>query len=459
MKAVTTKILLAIILILSTSSCSKDQEMGRLEILSIQPLSGSCGEVITIRVDNFSSNYSNLEVFLNGKEVRVQGILGDEIRIQLNEDSESGQIELKLDDQTAISREALTVTETEPVAITELSAWQGFSGEEILIKGENFSRTPSENEVVFERDRWEVLSASSTQLRVKVPFKLNRRDKLKVTVGCHSAETTEEFWINTTAGSWNQFWNDRWHDGSPVESENFIVFSEASSREMRRQIAEEAEAALADIKSIIDYQEGEFKFRTDYEEDKIHIMADYNQQPVAGLAYRDGLIIRAKDSPRYNGDDARWQRVFQHEITHVVEFLLIGEYQHRQANTVWMREGFGNYGARNHRIQTLAQLHSWREQMKNVPGGGNPIGIRVWNDFPQSVQNAGKTIEYYGFFELAVRYLLDPEGHGKTIADLKAFYDELGLGLPVEEAFSKHFELDMDAFEAEFWGIMEGYLE
>ncbi len=448
------------LLLITLPSCTKeDQAGGKLEILSIQPIAGTCGDIITIFVKNFKADFSSLQVNLNGNPVKVQGAVDDRIRILLEDGYESGQIEIINDGQTALSQQELTVIESKPITITGLSATQGFSGNDIIISGENFSSKPFENEVIFERQKWEVISASPTQLRVRIPFKINRRDKIQVKVKCQSAESEEEFWINTSAGSWNQFWNNRWHDGSPVESENFIVYSEASSQEMRQQIAEEAEVAYADIKTIINYEEGEFRFRSDYKTEQIHIMADFQQQNQAGLAYRDGLIIRAKDSPRFNGDEDRWHKVFQHEITHVVEFLLIGEFQHRQANTVWMREGFANYGARNHRIQTLNQLKNWQDLMRNVPGGGNPIEIRIWSDFPAVIINSNRTIEYYGFFELTVRYLLDPKGQGKTIDDLKAYFDDLGLGMPVEEAFLKHFEMDMEALQANWWTIMEEYLK
>jgi len=151
----------------------------------------------------------------------------------------------------------------------------------------------------------------------------------------------------------------------------------------------------------------------------------------------------------------------RHEMAHVFEFLLIGEYAYRQSNTVWMREGFGNYGARNHAIQTLEDMNNWRSERSSLPGGGNPIAIRVWADFPQDVLDAGggATTQWYRMFELSVRYLLDPEGHGKTIQDLKNYYDDLCNGIPYHIAFESNFDLNMDDFQVNYWSLMEAYLQ
>ncbi|MDW3193778.1 MAG: hypothetical protein R8G66_15510 [Cytophagales bacterium] len=68
-------------------------------------------------------------------------------------------------------------------------------------------------------------------------------------------------------------------------------------------------------------------------------------------------------------------------------------------------------------------------------------------------------VDYYAYFELAVRYLLDPKGHNKSIADLKAFYNDLGRGVNVQVAFEAHFDLNMNDFQEQYWTLMENYLD
>jgi len=96
--------------------------------------------------------------------------------------------------------------------------------------------------------------------------------------------------------------------------------------------------------------------------------------------------------------------------------------------------------------------------MKDEIGGGNPIGIHVWGNFPQTVLSSNTTINYYGFFELGTRYLLDPNGNGTTIDDLKTFYKDLGEGIQFRRAFQNTFGISVSDYEANYWDIMRDYL-
>lgn len=453
----------ATLLFISFLACSSDgSDSADMAITSIEPSSGYCGDRITIHGNGFADRTSQMSASLSGTSLRVISSLPNRVVVELPLQATSGRIKLSRGSNEAVSEQDFTFLVADPPVINSFSQDQGFFGDEIVITGENFDGLVTNNQVSFWGVQAEVVAASQTSLRVKVPFILASSGKVKVTVKGQSAESTQEFRSTTTRGSWNAGWNDRWHDGAPVESEHFVVYSEKSSQVMRAQIAAEAETALEDIKSIIEYREGDFDFQpnwaTIWGSNKIHILADYGQNNFAGLAYRDGLIVRAKDSPRFNGDTDRWQRVFQHEITHVTEFLMIGDPTYQQANTVWMREGFASYGARIHTINTVEEIEAWQSKMQNEEGGGNPIGIEVWSDFPQSVLDARTTIEYYPFFELAVRYLLDPNGHGKTMQDIKAFFNDLGLGIPVSTAFVTHFEMTLDSFQENYWSLMKSYL-
>lgn len=117
------------------------------------------------------------------------------------------------------------------------------------------------------------------------------------------------------SGSWSAGWPDLYHDGNPYNSDNFVVYSEASSEEARKQVAEYAEVAFADVMSILDITFDDLDFLTGNPSKKIHILADYAQSNQWGLAYRDGTIMRALDSPNFDGDLVRWKGVLQHEIT------------------------------------------------------------------------------------------------------------------------------------------------
>lgn len=443
---------------------TKDSEADLVKITSLQPPELYCGESLSINGENFSNKLSEMRVLLQGKTLKVLDLTTSRILVEIPDGVSSGPVTVVKGTQEVQSSQDLTILVADPPVITAISKNEGFLGEEIEITGENFGDDPIGVSVNFFGTIGEVTAVNSTSIRVKVPLKFNSEGKLTVRVKGQSVTSENDFKINTSRGSWAiPGWDIRYHDDNPVESEHFMVYSDQASQEMRRTISEEAETALVDVKKIIDYKEGDFDFRPEWATvwgaNKIHIMADYNQSASSGLAYRDGCIIRSRDSPRYDGDLVRWWKVFQHEITHVTEFLMIGEYANRQANTVWMREGFANYGARNHRIQTVQQLDDWQRLMANVEGGGNPIPIKVWGDFPQEILDSFRTIEYYGFFELVVRYLLEDDELDNSIQDMKNYYDDLGAGVPQPEAFSKHFGVDMDDLEANFWTLMREYLQ
>lgn len=263
-------------------------------------------------------------------------------------------------------------------------------------------------------------------------------------------------------GSWSNGWPNLFHDGKTVTSDNFIVYSDKSSQAWREELAQLAEVAFQDLKEFLDVNDSDFNFVSTQPNRKIHILTNYDQWGIA-VAYRDGIIVRSKDGPNFltgdGGSHAIWLNVLEHELTHVIEFLLIGEPAKNQASAVWMREGFGNYGARNHRTQTVQELRDWKELMRNVPGGGNPIDIEVWGDFPQSVIDNRNTLGYYPFFELAFRYLVDEEnGNGTSIIDFKAYLEDLGVGVHRSTAFETRFGMTMTEFHDNFWTLMESYL-
>lgn len=275
---------------------------------------------------------------------------------------------------------------------------------------------------------------------------------------CDEEETQAKF-STKHRGTFSQGWPHLYHDGEPYIGDNFIVYSEKSSQAWRKEVARMAEESRIDVMEHFGVTDEDFDFVPLQAADrKIHILTNYDQWNMA-VAYRDGFVIRSKDGPNFGGDHVRWHYVFQHELTHVVEFLLIGTPNRSNSSSVWMREGFGNYGARNHRIQTVAELEAWQEKMKDVEGDGNPIDIIIWQDFPQSVLDANTTVEYYGFFELAIRYLLDEEhGNGTNIENLKAYFEDIGDGISYKNGLFKHFNIVHDDFRENYWTIMTEYL-
>jgi hypothetical protein len=97
--------------------------------------------------------------------------------------------------------------------------------------------------------------------------------------------------------------------------------------------------------------------------------------------------------------------------------------------------------------------------MSGLAGGGNPVSVETWYDFPQEiVDDAAQVGRYYLFFELAFRYLVDPEGHGKTLLDVKNMYLDIREGLTFEETFENRLGMSVDYYETNFFDIIVEYL-
>ncbi|MCB0280543.1 MAG: hypothetical protein KDD94_13630 [Calditrichaeota bacterium] len=265
-------------------------------------------------------------------------------------------------------------------------------------------------------------------------------------------------------------WPSNWvvgHDGKPYISDRVKIYSNYASTNVRKQIAEAAESTIDSIFKFIEMDKSNFysfQFHPDYTAGRIHIHADHNENPNSwGLAYRDGILIKSLEAPVYVNNPIfpreRWDLILNHELYHVFEFLLIANPLYQQGNSVWMREGGANYGAKHNKTQTLKALQDWQTLMADIPGQGNPIAIQVWNDFPAVIIGDKRTGEYYEFFELGVRYLLDPVGLGKTMTDLKQHYTNLGNGMSFANSFQSVFGISISYYQANYFDLMTAYLQ
>ncbi|MDX1394859.1 MAG: putative Ig domain-containing protein [Gemmatimonadota bacterium] len=255
------------------------------------------------------------------------------------------------------------------------------------------------------------------------------------------------------------------HDGQPHETEHFIVFSDFSSTDSRVALGDLLEEALEAIKDSFGIlSDDEFDFTN--ADGKIHVLADKLHGPHNGWAYRDGLIVMAPDAPRYVTQGyypARYRGLVTHELTHVVGFLLRGSGLQLHATDAWEREGIATYVAGlapggTPLISTMAEVDAWRARQAALAGGGNPIAVHLWTDFPSEVSASGQQGTYYAIFALAVQYLVDPEGHGGDLSDMRNVYLDIRAGRSWPEALAHRFGIDLAEYEADFWDLMREYL-
>lgn len=299
--------------------------------------------------------------------------------------------------------------------------------------------------------------------------------RLAVTDG--RLETTLRYMLTVEAGTAHLIYEGSWidrlgsplyylgHDGQPYESEHFVVYSGFSSMEARAYVAGLAEESFTELKATFEItSDAELWYTTPDKMIDIFAMR-YQGADIryTGVAYRDGFLVIAYDSPRYDLEGftpERYKSLVKHEFMHDLEFLLLDSQNFEPHTDVWFREGVATYisGPRASDITTREQLLEWMDLRQALRGQGNPIAVHEWNDFPPEILRAGRTGSYYPSFGLAVAYLVDPEGHGKSWSDVKGVYVDMREGDPFALAFENWMGMSVADYEESFFDLMLAYL-
>jgi hypothetical protein len=274
--------------------------------------------------------------------------------------------------------------------------------------------------------------------------------------GCKRNPTSPQI-PDTEDGLWTIYTPYNWsHDGQPYSSTYCIVYSDEASYEMKQQLAEISDSRFSQIMQLFNFHDVS-AFRYPPGGSKIEVYINRNHPENIAWAYWGGFIITIRSSELIGYWYNYVVYTTRHELTHIFEFLIEG--REVLGTDVWFKEGIAvhvgcleNTGWQT--IENLSELESWISQNQNVPGQGNPIGIHQNEDFPPGADRH----QYYRFFELAMRYLLDRRGMGRSLSDvLNLFYDmREGISFPV--SFRNNFGISLVDFENEFYDRMRAYL-
>jgi hypothetical protein len=242
------------------------------------------------------------------------------------------------------------------------------------------------------------------------------------------------------------------HDNRVYESENFLVFSDASSDETKELFASMAEQALGEVLEDFGFA-GPAELGIADRASKITTYCSRYRQ-IDEIAFPFGFYLYGSDSQLYLAGGPyhdRYRENQKHEIVHVFTFLL-GLTETNLPN-FWFNEGLAEYvsGGAFDPITTVHQLDQWMAGEDHF----NPISVRSWQDLP--VPHA-RTGEYYPMFGLAVRYLLEPMGGGRTHLDVRAMVEDMVSGDPFETAFERRFGMSVDEYEAGFLTLIREFL-
>jgi hypothetical protein len=152
----------------------------------------------------------------------------------------------------------------------------------------------------------------------------------------------------------------------------------------------------------------------------------------------------------------------KHELVHVVEALLKGNYVgdipvgDPRRMPVWFSEGTAEAlsgGSTGGAPRTLDRVNDLIAEYGRI----NPIAWKVDLPLSESVLRAYPNY-YYPMAQLAVEYLLDPKGLGKSPKDLAAVMVDMGNDASFATAFENHMGISEPDYEAQFFALMDAYL-
>jgi hypothetical protein len=208
-------------------------------------------------------------------------------------------------------------------------------------------------------------------------------------------------------------------------------------------------------------------FRVPADQDKIDLYANrYNVLEGGGArAYYAGVIIWSFDheAGREATDVRTVRTTLKHELIHVVEALLKGRFTGDVAVSdprrmpTWFSEGTAEAlsgGTTGGAPRTLDQIDGLIAHYGRI----NPIAWRV--DLPPEEVFSSDAYPryYYPLAQLAVEYLLDPNGLGKSPEELAAVMVDMGDDVSFGEAFESHIGISQSDYEVQFFALMAGYL-
>jgi len=277
-----------------------------------------------------------------------------------------------------------------------------------------------------------------------------------IIIGCSSDSPTEP--EPAYPGSWYSLGIQWAHDGDPYETENFIVYSDAASREARETLADIAEEMLSGLKLQMDIQDNSILVFPAGQR-KIHIYGYKNHFPTewGGRAYFGGLMIYSLDHPERTAaghtDLDVYEAVVKHELTHVVQYQLLGTLDYNLVDS-WFSEGIAEKISESNPDRAVTTLERL-ESLVATYGELNPISIKRYN-YPDIEYVAVNY--YYPMFQLAANYLLDPPRNIASWVDVKEMFLEIRNGGNFTSIFKEKFGIELTEFESRFFDLMREYL-
>lgn len=250
--------------------------------------------------------------------------------------------------------------------------------------------------------------------------------------------------------------SDFLHDNRIYETEHFLVYSDAASDYTKIQFAQMGEQAYSELKSLFNIAEKDnFTIQKEDPNTKIQIICNKND-PRSQRSFLYGFMLYTLDSSYCFANEENLYREVKHELTHVFQMYLDGS--SRRYLFGWFREGLAEYCADGGFFPQITTLEYFNElKLLLNTYGIHPLKMR-WSELrnkPGNVHSAA-----YSMSGLAMRYLLDTDGLGKSIENIKQIFEVLKFDetIAFETAFENAIGFNIHNFENNFYSYMPGYL-
>jgi RHS repeat-associated protein len=143
---------------------------GKLSILRLSPARARVGETIEIQGTGFAETPASNTVKFNGTAATAEAATPWSLSVKVPAGATSGTVTVQTPGEgPVVSEEAFTVAGSVEPAISALEPSVASGGAEVTIAGSNFGSTPSDNAVSFNGSWPEVVSASTSAIKFKVP--------------------------------------------------------------------------------------------------------------------------------------------------------------------------------------------------------------------------------------------------------------------------------------------------
>ena len=266
-------------------------------------------------------------------------------------------------------------------------------------------------------------------------------------------ESIEKDKPDITAGSWETYSPYKWsHDGFPVEGKYCKLYSDRIERDVREELVEYADRQFSDIMDKFSFKAID-DFLYPLGNDKIEINLSLDNEPDIAAAFWGSVLVTVRNELP---DTNLLRYVLRHELTHSLEYLIEGTPE--LGTDVWFREGLAVYYASNgswSSINSVDNLKAYIDDHKDHSKNGNPVSIHDWEDFP-----VGADIPlYYTLFDLLIKYIISPDGLGKSSVELVNIIYEVRKGVLFEIAFDNQIQISLKDFETTIFMRLMQFLE